>query len=64
MPSSANDQPLEHLNRASDLIDVSSLRLSELMALPETTITTSLKRILREIESKSEAVAGFQSGMP
>jgi FXSXX-COOH protein len=58
-----DDQQLDPQGRRSDLVDVSGESLVALRALPETAIARSLRRILSQLDSGVEPVAGFQSAI-
>jgi FXSXX-COOH protein len=63
MPTIADDASSEPDAEVSDLVNLGGLSLADLRALPESAIVASLRRILTEVESQVDAVAGFQSAI-
>ncbi len=49
--------------RESDLIDLTGVRLSDLQELPDSPLAQALRRVLAELDSDGEPVAGFQSAI-
>ena len=47
----------------SDLIDLSGLSLADLRTLDDDDVADSVRRILREVDRLTDAVAGFQSAI-
>lgn len=55
-----SDEPAE---QSSDLVDLTGVSLTKLGAVPGSVLAASLRRILAELDSDTEPVAGFQSAI-
>jgi len=52
-----------HEDHRSDLVDVSSISLSDLRGLEDSALARALRRVLDEVDRTQGAVAGWQSAI-
>lgn len=60
-----DDRPVDrgHEDHRSDLVDVSSVSLSDLRGLEDSALARALRRVLDEVDRTQGAVAGWQSAI-
>jgi FXSXX-COOH protein len=61
--SVARDEEGRLPTRTSDILDLHGLTLADLRALDDGAAASGLRRILRDIDRPTDAVAGFQSAI-
>lgn len=64
MQDKASDHAVPIAEEDDGLVDVTALPLEELVSSEETVLTNALRRLLREIDSPHEVIAGWNSHQP